>query len=103
MLPPPAPTSAMSIVGILSSSPAPRISRLPADIDAADLVLAAARDGAVLDQRRLRGRAAHVEGEQVVDAELLAHPAGGDDTGCGTRFEREDRPLLRVVRGHHAA
>ena len=70
---------------------------------AADLVLAAARDGAVLDQRRLRGRAAHVEGEQVVDAELLAHPAGGDDTGCGTRLEREDRPLLRVVRGHHAA
>ena len=33
MLPPPAPTSAMSIVGIRSSSPAPRISRLPAEIE----------------------------------------------------------------------
>ena len=33
MLPPPAPTSAMSIVGIRSSSPAPRIRRLPADIE----------------------------------------------------------------------
>ena len=33
MLPPPAPTSAMSIVGIRSSSPAPRISLLPADIE----------------------------------------------------------------------
>ena len=33
MLPPPAPTSAMSIVGMRSSSPAPRISRLPADIE----------------------------------------------------------------------
>ena len=31
IVPPPAPTSAMSIVGIRSSSPAPRISRLPAD------------------------------------------------------------------------
>ena len=33
MLPPPAPTSAMSIVGIRSSSPAPRISLLPAEIE----------------------------------------------------------------------
>ena len=33
MLPPPAPTSAMSIVGIRRSSPAPRISRLPAEIE----------------------------------------------------------------------
>ena len=33
MLPPPAPTSAMSIVGMRSSSPAPRISRLPAEIE----------------------------------------------------------------------
>ena len=33
MLPPPAPTSAMSIVGIRSSSPAPRMSRLPAEIE----------------------------------------------------------------------
>ena len=39
---------------------------------AADLVLAAARDGAVLDQRRLRGRAAHVERDRVRDTRAAA-------------------------------
>jgi hypothetical protein len=70
---------------------------------AADLVLAATRDRAVLDQRRLGRRAAHVEGEQIADSELLPHPAGCHDARRRPRLEREDRPLLRVGGGHHAA
>ncbi len=64
---------------------------------AADLVLAPAGDGAVLDQRGLRGRAAHVERDQVLEAEPLRHPERGDDAGGRAGLEREDRPQLRVV------
>ena len=46
---------------------------------AADLVLAAARDRAALDQRRLRGRAAHVERDRVREAEPLRDAERRDD------------------------
>ena len=80
-----------------ADQPAPRGHR------AADLVLAAAGDRAVLDQRGLRGRAAHVEGDHVPHAELLRHPAGGDDARRRARLEREHRARLGVVGGHDAA
>ena len=58
---------------------------------AADLVLAPARDGAVLDQGRLGGRAAHVERDRVLDPEPLRHPERRDDSGGRPRLEREHR------------
>ena len=64
---------------------------------AADLVLAAARDRAVLDQRRLRGRAAHVERDHVREPELLGDAAGGDHSRGRAGLEREDGLQLRVV------
>ena len=70
---------------------------------AADLVLAAARDGAVLDQRRLGGRAAHVERDRVREAEPLRDAERRDDAGGRARLEREHRPAARVLGGHHAA
>ena len=102
-MPPPAPTSAMSIVGMRISSPLPRRSRLPAESDGADLVLLAERDAAVLDQRRLRGRAAHVERDHVLVAELLARAQRRDDARGRAGLQRVDRPRGRVLGGHHAA
>ena len=69
----------------------------------ADLVLLAARDAAVLDQRGLGRRPAHVERDHVPVAEPLGEPERGDDTGGGARLEREDGPRDRVGGGHHAA
>jgi hypothetical protein len=69
----------------------------------ADLVLAAPRHAAVLDQRRLRRRTAHVERDRVGDAELLGEPECGHDSGGRTRLEGVHRPCRRISGGHHAA
>ena len=98
MLPPPAPTSAMSIVGIRSSSPAPRIRRLPADIEPPtsysrprEMAPSSISDAfAVVPPMSNASR--------LSTPELLPHPARGDDARGRPRLEREDRPLLRVVR-----
>jgi hypothetical protein len=45
----------------------------------------------VLDQRRLGGRAAHVERDRILDSEPLRHPERGNDAGGGPRLEREHR------------
>ena len=103
MLPPPAPTSAMSIVGIRSSSPAPRISRLPADIEPPtsysrprEIAPSSISDAfAVVPPMSKASR--------LSTPSCCAHPAGGDDARRRPRLEREDRPLLRVVGGHDAA
>ena len=103
MLPPPAPTSAMSIVGIRRSSPAPRISRLPAEIEPPTSY----------------SRPREMEPFSISDAlavvppmskaiafsipSRLRHAERRDDARRRPRLEREDGTQLRVVGGHHAA
>ena len=69
----------------------------------ADLVLLAARHAAALDQRRLRGRASHVERDHVLEPERLRKPERCDDARRGSRLERVDGPDRRVGSGHDAA
>ena len=45
--------------------------------------------GAMLDEPRLGGGAAHVEGEDVVETEDPAEAGGGDDPRRGTRLDHE--------------
>ena len=68
----------------------------------ADLVLLAPRDAAVLDQRRLRRRTAHVERDRVVEPERLGEPERGDDAGRRAGLEGVDRADRRVGGRHHA-
>ena len=58
----------------------------------ADLVLLAARDAAGLDQRGLRGRAAHVEVITFSIPEPLREPERRDDARRRPRLQREDGP-----------
>ena len=65
---------------------------------AADLVFGGRLDPAVLDQARLGGGAAHVEGDEVRPAELLAHALRSDHPRGRPRFHRARRHLERL--GH---
>jgi hypothetical protein len=69
----------------------------------ADLVLVAARDTPSLDQRRLRGRAAHVERDRVVVPERARQRERCDDAGRRPRLERVDRPSRRLIGRHDPA
>ena len=69
----------------------------------AGFVLPAPGDGAVLDQRRLCGRPAHVERDHVLPSEPARDRQGGDDAGRRPRLEGEDRAHPGVGRGHDAA
>ena len=60
-----------------SVQPAPDVALSP------HLVLRGGLDAAVLDEARLRGGAAHVEGDEVRASELVAEPLRGDDSGRG--------------------
>ena len=55
---------------------------------AAHLVLGGGLDAAVLDEARLGGGAAHVEGDEIRAADLLAQPLRGDDPGRGSGLDR---------------
>ena len=55
---------------------------------AADLVLGGGLDAAVLDEARLGGGAAHVEGDEVRATDLIAEALRGDDPGCGSGLDR---------------
>ena len=54
---------------------------------AADLVLGGRLDAAVLDEARLGGGAAHVEGDEVRASDLLAEALRGDDPGRGSGLD----------------
>ena len=55
---------------------------------AAHLVLGGGLDAAVLDEARLGGGAAHVEGDEVRAADLVSQPLRRDDPGRGSRLDR---------------
>src|SRR5262249_36849585 len=61
-----------------------------------DLVLGAVADAAVLDEGCLGRRPAHVQGEDVAQAEPAGDEAGGQDPGSRAGFESEDRPHRRL-------
>ena len=103
MLPPPAPTSAMSIVGIRSSSPAPRISRLPAEIEPPtsysrprEMAPFSISDAFAVVPPMSNAIAFSIPSR-------LAMPRAATTPAAGPGLEREDRAQLRVVGGHHAA
>ena len=103
MLPPPAPTSAMSIVGIRRSSPAPRISRLPAEIEPPtsysrprEMAPFSISDALAVVPPMSKAIAFSIPSR-------LRHAERRDDACRRPRLEREHGPQLRVVGGHHAA
>ncbi len=75
---------------------------MPAGVATDVVALGDVGDG-VLDETRLRGGPAHVEGDDVLVAERPAQLRRGDDPPDRTRFHHRDRHLLRPVRGHDAA
>ena len=58
---------------------------------AADVVDRLDREAAVLDQRALRGGAAHVEGDDVLEAERLRVGAGADAAADRAGLDQRDR------------
>ena len=58
---------------------------------------------AVLDQPGLGRGAAHVEGQDVVEAEHVAEIGGDDDPGGGARLDHEHGLRARGLEGEHAA
>ncbi len=58
---------------------------------------------AVLDHAGLGGGAAHVEGDEVVLAGLLAEPRGGKRPAGGAGLQQADRELARLVERDEAA
>ena len=64
-----------------SVQPAPDVALPP------HLVLRGGLDAAVLDEARLRGGAAHVEGDEVRASKLVAEPLRGDDPGRGSGLD----------------
>ena len=86
MLPPPALTSARSMTGTRIGWPVP-CSQRPTLPCPPTLVLRGGLDAAVLDEARLRGGAAHVEGDEVRAAELVAEPLRGDDPRRGSGLD----------------
>ena len=87
MLPPPALTSARSMTGRRMGWPVP-CSQRPTLPWPPTLVLGGGLDAAVLDEARLGGGAAHVEGDEIRAADLLAQPLRGDDPGRGSGLDR---------------
>ena len=80
--------------------------RQPADAGsrvAADVVVLRHRRAAALDQADLRGRAAHVEREDVRTAERLAEIRRGDHAGGRARLDHEHRLRRRGRRAEDAA
>ena len=70
---------------------------------AADVIAGRQRRLAVADQARLGGGAAHVEGDDVGEAERRADLRRGDDAADRAGFHHRHRPLGRDLRRHHAA
>ena len=70
---------------------------------AADLVLGGGLDAAVLDQARLGGGAAHVEGDEVGSANLITQPLRGDDPGRGTGLDGGGGHPERLGHVQHSA
>ena len=70
---------------------------------AADVVVLRHRRAAVLDQADLRGRAAHVEGEDVRTAERLPEVRRRDHARGRPRLDHEDRPAAGGVGAEDAA
>ena len=103
MLPPPAPTSAMSIVGMRISSPEPRSRRLPAESEAPTSYswLRETRPSSISD--------AFAVVPPMSNAIAFSRPSccrereRRDDARGRARLERVDRPRRGVVGGHHAA
>ena len=65
---------------------------------AADQRLRGGQRLALVDDAGLRGGAAHVEGDGVVDAERMAERLRADDAGGRARFEHADALVLRLRR-----
>ena len=78
-----------------AADPGPRV---PADV-----VVLRHRRAAVLDQADLRGRAAHVEGEDVRPAERLAEVRRGDHARGRPRLDHEDRTAAGGIGAEDAA
>ena len=53
---------------------------------------------ALVDDTGLRGGAAHVEGDRVLEAERMAERLGADDAGGGPRFQHAHAVALRLLR-----
>ena len=70
---------------------------------AADVITLGDRDLAVLDEARLRRRAAHVERDQILVAESRADLRRRDHAADGAGLHHRDRQRPRRVRRHHAA
>src|SRR5207249_9065209 len=56
---------------------------------------------ALVNQSDVAARAAHVEGNDVLDADALARAHGGDDAARGTGENRGDRLFGRAVEGRY--
>ena len=59
-------------------------------VAAVDLEAARGHRLAVVDDADLGGRAAHVEGQDAIDAEMLGDPGRQDHAAGGTRFDQAD-------------
>ena len=70
---------------------------------AAHLIFGRARHLAVLHERRLRRRAAHVERHDLAEPDLPSERLGPDDAGRRSRLDDVDRPRRRRLVGHEAA
>ena len=49
-----------------------------------------------MDDTGLRGGAAHVEGNRILEAKRMAERLGADDTGGGTQFQHAHAVVLRL-------
>ena len=65
--------------------------------------LALVLDQALADRADLEGRAAHVGGDDVAQADQLAERLRADEAADGTRLDHPDRPLGRLVHRQQAA
>ena len=57
------------------------------------------REAAVLDQRALGGRTAHIESDDVLKSQLLRVGAGADATADGTGLDQADGLATSAVGG----
>ena len=103
MLPPPALTSARSMEGHPEDVSAALQEPVPDAHPAPDLVLGCKQHLAVLDHGGLRRRAAHVEGEDIVDAQSLAEVVGAHDARGGPGLYAVDRFVDRRLHRRKAA
>src|SRR5215472_2991315 len=103
MLPPPAPTSAISIAGVRRRYPPPLLSRLPREIGPPTSKLARPPDLVLLDNGSLGSRAAHIEANDVRYAEPTCHCGGADHPSRRAGFDKLNRSATRSIRSHHTA